>query len=126
MSKGIFTKTVGFDTQILGAVEPKISVSVVLSSALVSTADADGKKIVKAGTPVHGNLAARNTAFTAVTSTDKAVGIVLKDTDVTHGNSEAPLLVLGVVNLDRIDATTAALITDAVKTALPGITFIKD
>lgn len=120
--KGLFTENYGFDTQILGMVEPKMVVSVTVSEAL---GKADGnKKIVKAGTPLSGDLLARETAFTG---TGTAVGILLKDADVTHGDIEAPLLIFGCVNIDRLDTETAALITDEVKTALNGkIFFIKD
>lgn len=94
------------------------------------TADSDGKKIIKAGTPITGSLEARNTAFT-VASTDgttgvsNAVGLALHDVDVTAGNANATVLVAGVVQLDMVDTTTAQLITDAVKTAVHRIIFVK-
>lgn len=110
-------------TQILFNTEPQVSVGIVVSDSGV-TANAEGKKIVKAGTPLTGNLEARNTAFTAGTS--NAVGVLLHDVDVTNGAENGTLLIFGFVNLDRLDSTTAALITSEVKTALNAkVTFIK-
>ena len=110
-------------TQILFNTEPQVSVGIVVSDSGV-IANSEGKKIVKAGTPLTGNLEARNTAFTAGTS--NAVGVLLHDVDVTNGAENGTLLIFGFVNLDRLDSTTAALITSEVKTALNAkVTFIK-
>lgn len=110
-------------TQILFNTEPQVSVGIVVSDSGV-IANSEGKKIVKAGTPLTGNLEARSTAFTAGTS--NAVGVLLHDVDVTNGAENGTLLIFGFVNLDRLDSTTAALITSDVKTALNAkVTFIK-
>lgn len=110
-------------TQILFNTEPQVSVGIVVSDSGV-TANSEGKKIVKAGTPLTGNLEARSTAFIAGTS--NAVGVLLHDVDVTNGAENGTLLIFGFVNLDRLDSTTAALITPEVKTALNAkVTFIK-
>lgn len=110
-------------TQILFNTEPQVSVGIVVSDSGV-TANSEGKKIVKAGTPLTGNLEARSTAFTAGTS--NAVGVLLHDVDVTNGAENGTLLIFGFVNLDRLDSATAALITSDVKTALNAkVTFIK-
>lgn len=90
--------------------------------------DSDGKKIIKAGTPITGSLEARGTAFTVASTTEgvsNAVGLALHDVDVTAGNANATVLVQGVVKIDEIDSTTAALITDAVKTVVHRIIFVK-
>lgn len=109
------------------------SVGAVIGNTGIS-ADSNGKKIVKAGTPLYGDLLARNTAFVKATTTpgeggaadtSNAVAIALKDVDVTAGNANGTILIFGFVDLEKIDSTTAELITDAVKTALPKITFIK-
>lgn len=125
---GITKETAVAVNQILAFVEPQVSVGVVVNNTGV-TADSDGKKILKAGTPLTGSLEARTTAFTKASTTEgvsNAVGILLHDVDVTAGNNNATLLIFGFVNLDRVDSTTAALITTAVKTALKGgVTFIK-
>jgi hypothetical protein len=114
--------------QILFAVEPQVSVGAIMS-ATGTSADSEGKKIVKAGTPVAGDLTARGTAFTKATTTEgvsNAIGVLLHDVDVTAGNANATVLIFGFVNLNMLDATTAALITTEVKTALGAkVTFLK-
>lgn len=87
-------------------------------------ADSDGKKILKAGTPVTGNIEKRDTAFTK-TNGNTAKAILLHDVDVTNGASNATIVLAGVVDLLKIDETTAALITSDVKTALPRIIFVE-
>lgn len=118
--------------QILFCTEPQVSVGVVVNATAGTTED--GRKIVKAGTPLSGDLTARTTAFvkaadeTEVNKGDgkAATGILLHDVDVTDGNANGTLLVFGFVNLDRIDSTTAALITAKRKTELgERITFLK-
>lgn len=114
--------------QILFAVEHQVSMSIVVDDANI-TAGSNGKKIVKAGTPLTGSLDARTTAFTKASSsgspsTSNAVGILLHDVDVTAGENNGTLLIFGFVNTNRIDATTKALITAEVKAALPMIEFV--
>lgn len=120
-----FKKTTGVTpNQILFCTEPQVSVGITVSDSGV-TANSEGKKIVKAGTPLTGNLEARSTAFTAAGTSD-AVGVLLHDVDVTEGAENGTLLIFGFVNLNRLDSSTAALITSDVKTALKAkITFIK-
>ena len=114
--------------QILFAVEHQVSMSIVVDDANI-TAGSNGKKIVKAGTPLAGSLDARTTAFTKASSSgspsaSNAVGILLHDVDVTAGENNGTLLIFGFVNMNRIDATTKALITAEVKAALPMIKFV--
>ena len=114
--------------QILFATTPQMSVGVVVANTGI-TAGADGKKIIKAGTPISGDLTARTTPFTKAstsTGTSNATAILLHDVDVTNGNANATALVFGFVDLNKLDTTTAGLITSEVKTALKGnVTFIK-
>lgn len=108
--------------QILFATQPSMSVGVVLGNTGVS-ADSEGKKIVKAGTPVTGNLEARTTAWKV--SASDAVGVVLHDVDVTAGNENATVLIFGFVDLNKVDSGVVASIGEA-KTALAGkVTFLK-
>ena len=114
--------------QILFAVEHQVSMSIVVDDANI-TAGSNGKKIVKAGTPLTGSLDARTTAFTKASSSgtpsaSNAVGILLHDVDVTAGENNGTLLIFGFVNTNRIDATTKALITAEVKATLPMIKFV--
>lgn len=120
-----FKKTIGVTpNQILFCTEPQVSVGITVSDSGV-IANSEGKKIVKAGTPLTGNLEARNTAFTAAGASD-AVGVLLHDVDVTEGAENGTLLIFGFVNLNRLDSSVASLITTDVKTALKAkITFIK-
>lgn len=110
--------------QILFNVEHQMSVGIVCGNTGVS-ADSDGKKILKAGTPMAGSLTTRGTAFTKANDST-VVGILLHDVDVTKGNNNGTLLIFGFVNTDRIDSTTATLITSTVKSSLPMIKFLND
>ena len=92
------------------------------------TADSDGKKIAKAGTPLTGSLEARGTAFTVASTTEcvsNAIGILLHDVDVTDGTKNAQVVVFGFIDLNKLESDVQALITSAVKTALKMIQFVK-
>lgn len=124
---GVRKETYGNMNQILFAVEHQVSMGVVVSKAL-GVAEGN-KKVVKAGTPLTGNLDARTTAFTAATAgssteASNAVGVLLHDVDVTTGDANGTLLLFGFVNTNRIDATTKAKLTDIVKKAMPMIKFV--
>lgn len=125
---GITKTTAVASNQILMFTEPQVGVSIMVDNTGISAGD-DGKKIIKAGTPVTGDLTARGTAFTKASTTEgvsNAVGVLLHDVDVTAGDANATLLLFGFVDLDKLDTATAALITTEVKTALKGgVTFLK-
>lgn len=124
---GVRKETYGNTNQILFAVEHQVSMGVVVSKAL---GVAEGtKKVVKAGTPLTGNLDERTTVFTAATAgssteASDAVGVLLHDVDVTTGDANGTLLLFGFVNTNRIDATTKAKLTDTIKKAMPMIKFV--
>lgn len=123
---GITTVTAVTPNQILFNVAHQVSVGVKLAKNFAGAVTENGRKIVKAGTPLTGDLTVRGTAFTAAGASD-AVGVLLHDVDVTDAIGNGSLLIFGFVNLNRIDATTAAKITSGVKTALKGnVTFLKD
>ena len=124
---GIKTEKYGATNQILFAVEHQVSMGVVVSKDLGVAVGT--KKIVKAGTPITGNLDARTTAFTEAATSgtpekSNAVGILLHDVDVTVDDNNGTILLFGFVNTNRIDTTTKAKITDEVKAALPMIKFV--
>ena len=121
---GIKKETYGSGNQILFAVEHQVSMGIVVDQT-VGVAEGT-RKIAKAGTPLTGNLDTRETAFTAATTStgSNAVGILLHDVDVTDGNANGTLLIMGFVNTNRIDATTKALIVEGVKTTIPMVKFI--
>lgn len=128
MANRIKTQTYVNVNQILFNTEPQVSVGVLVSNSGISAGD-DGRKVVKAGTPLTGSLEARGTAFTKASTTSgvsNAVGILLHDVDVTAGSENGTLLIFGFVDLNKVDTTTAALVTTEVKTALKGgVTFLK-
>ena len=128
MANRIKTQTYVNVNQILFNTDPQVSVGVLVSNSGIS-AGTDGRKIVKAGTPLTGSLEARGTAFTKASTTSgasNAIGILLHDVDVTAGAENGTLLIFGFVDLNKVDTTTAALITTDVKTALKGgVTFLK-
>lgn len=114
--------------QILFNVQNQMSVGIKLGKNSNAAVSVDGRKIVKAGTPLNGDLKARTTAFVkAVDTTNPAVGILLHDVDVTDSDANGTLLIWGFVNLSRLDTTTAGLITSTRETELAGrIWFLKD
>lgn len=91
------------------------------------TADGEGKKIIKAGTPMYASADIVGTADAnipvTVTGTN-LVGLARHDVDVTAGNVSDALIIRGVVDILKMDATTRAKITADVKSKLTGITFI--
>lgn len=86
--------------------------------------EVDGKKIIKAGTPVKGSLVARDTAF-QVSADENAVGIILHDVDVTKGNANSQVVVFGFIDISKLDSDVQAMITSDVKDALKMIQFVK-
>lgn len=124
---GIIKETAVAPSQILFNVQNQMSVGVIVDK-IVGTAGEDGRKIVKAGTPLNGDLTARGTAFVAAKDTSNpAVGVLLHDVDVTDGNANGTLLIWGFVNLNRMDSTTAGFITANRKAELAGrVWFLKD
>lgn len=121
--KSGFSKTTGAaPKQILLFTEPQASVGVVVSQEL--GVEVGGRKIVKAGTPLTGDLDARNTPFTKATNSAK--GVLLHDVDVTDGNANGTLLILGFVNTNRLESDVQALVTDTIKSSLNAkVSFIK-
>ena len=123
-NSGIKTQKLGAPKQILLNPDLQFSVGIVVSNA--KFVEEGGKKLVKAGTPMVGNLDTRTTAFTVVGSSDanKVQGVLLHDVDVTNGNANGTLLISGFVNTNRIDSTTKAMISETVKAAIPTVKFI--
>lgn len=119
---GVVHETYMNRNQILFAVDHQVSMSIVVSDAMAVTEN--GRKIVKAGMPLTGNLDERTTPFTEANADGSdAVGILLHDVDVTLGENNGTLLIHGFVNTNRIDETTRAKLVEAVKDGLPMIKF---
>ena len=111
----------GVETRSYGAPEKTIlidplnstSVSIKMANTGV-TADSEGKKIVKAGTPVYGSLTARGTAFTiSGESGAKPVGVVLHDVDVTAGTANSQIVIFGTIDLSKVDSSVASTLASA-------------
>lgn len=113
---------------ILWAVEHQVSVSVQIANTGI-VADAAGKKIIKAGTPIGGTTNVLENRATPVVATNTAgdgantQGILLHDADVTLGDANAAMLIWGFVNLDRIEVVPVAEAKTALKSK---VAFIKD
>ena len=127
---GITKVTGAAPVQILFNVQNQMSVSIVVDDGYSVTRD--GKKIVPAGTPLSGDLTARDTAFvqakdatSAGNDGKAATGVLLHDVDVTNGDNNGTLLIWGFVDLNKLDSTTAALITATRKSEMKNITFLK-
>ena len=73
-------------------------------------ADADGNKIVKAGTPYPSN-------------DEKCEGYVLEDVDVTYGDAPASIVFEGTLDNAKLTANGITVDADA-KSATPRVTFM--
>lgn len=109
--------------QILVADGTAVTFSAQIGNAGVSAVN--GKKIVKAGTPVKGDLLDRDTAYVVEETAPTAV--VLHDVDVTDGDANGVIVSVGHIDLLKLDEDVQGKITEGVVTALKaeGIKFIK-
>lgn len=85
----------------------------------------NGKKIVKAGTPLVGNIEARDTAFTVASADSTPCGILLHDVDVSEGNANAQVVIFGFVDSSKLEDSVTEMLTTEMKAKLPKITFVK-
>lgn len=128
MAHGIKIEKYGNFHQILASTQPTLAFTVQVKPATVtqqegSTTTTAPVTLIKAGTPLTGDLTARNTAFTPATTS--AVGVLLDDVDVSGGQAEGSLLVLGAVDLKKMDTDVAALYTSTLLATMKGIFAIK-
>ena len=90
------------------------------------TAGTDGKKIVKAGTPVYGDIEKRDTGFTISGSQGaNPVAVVMHDVDVTAGDENGTIVLAGVVDLLKLETSVQTALTSSIKAALPRIIFVE-
>ena len=108
---------------ILIAPELAFSLSCMVENTGVSAGE-DGRKVVKAGTPVSGNLQERGTAFKVAGAGDTPVGIILHDVDVTKGTANSQVVIFGFVDISKLEASVAATVK-SMEAKLPKITFVK-
>lgn len=122
---GVRKETFSSQNQILANVELQASVGCIVSQAIVASADANGKKIAKAGTPIVVDFSNLQTPVIApVSGSTTANAVLLHDVDVTAGNANGTALYFGVVNINRLDTATQAKVTAGVNT-IGAITFVK-
>ena len=90
------------------------------------TAGEDGRKIVKAGTPLYGNIEKRDLGFTISGSEGASpVAIALHDVDVTAGDENGTIVLAGCVDLLKLESSVQTALTASVKAALPRIIFVE-
>ena len=115
----IKTETLTNETDILIAPELAFAIPCIVTNTGVS-ANSEGKKIIKAGTPITfaadvfaANRQAKGSAYlAAANSTGPAVyGYARWDIDVTAGDTNATLLVDGYVDLLKLDSAIQTLVT---------------
>ena len=124
---GIKTVSYGAPTQILANVDLQASVGCIVDDAIVASADANGKKIAKAGTPIivdFSNLQTPAIAGTATGNTPTANAVLLHDVDVTNGDANGTALYFGVVNINRLDTATQAKVSAGIN-VIGAVSFIK-
>ena len=83
----------------------------------------NGRKILKAGTPVGGADVLSNREAPISKNTDAPVGIVLHDVDLTEGDDNATVVIKGQVDLLKLDDDVVALVNTA-KAKLTNIIFM--
>lgn len=105
---------------VLLAPHVSFEVGVQVSNTGVS-ANAEGRKIIPAGTPIGGTVSALATRETVlqVVSGANAQGVLRYDVDVTEGNANGTMIVFGFV-----DSSKCPSISAETKTALAKITFV--
>jgi hypothetical protein len=115
------TTTYGSPVEVLKFTENHQSISVTLSDEGI-TANAEGKKIIPAGTIIGGGFLAdrRVKAKKAVDGTIEAEGVLRYDVDVTYGPSGGAAVIFGFVDINKIPTAPTA----GQKTALKLITFL--
>lgn len=112
VANGITTKEYGNDKQILIAPELAFEISVLVGNTGVD-ADSEGRKIIKAGTPVGSSTSVLTNRQTVLTVGGTAQGVLLHDVDVTAGDTNASLVLEGTIDLLKLDETTRTALESA-------------
>lgn len=104
---------------------PEVCVSIPCIVGNTGVTAVDGKKILKAGTPVGSATDVFENRETVLADDDtNAIGVVLHDVDVTAGNANASVLIAGYVDLLKVEESVVTKIS-AAKANLAKITFMK-
>jgi hypothetical protein len=108
----IETKSFGNDKQILIAPELAITIGCLVTNTGIS-ADAEGRKILKAGTPVGGADVLVNRQAVLAKNTEAPQGVLLHDVDVTKGQMNGALVIEGTIDIEKLDEDVKALVNTA-------------
>ena len=116
VANSVKSKSYGNEKQILIAPELAFTIGCLVGNTGVD-ANSNGRKIIKAGTPVGGSTSVLTNRQTVLTKGEEnAQGIVLHDVDVTDGDGRATLVVSGYVDLYKVDDDVKTIITSATST----------
>ncbi|MBJ6360865.1 hypothetical protein ACFOQM_06075 [Paenibacillus sp. GCM10012307] len=118
MSKFV-TTTYGNRKGILKFPDHYVTIPITVDNTGV-TANADGKKIVPAGTIMGGGVISDATKLAVKKNDVGAEGVLFNDVDVTYGPAPGALLIHGYIDLAKIPEAPVT----AAATALKQITFI--
>lgn len=124
-NSGVHKTTLAATRQILANVELQSSVGCIVPASMGVAVGT--KKLVKAGTPIRIDLMNLQTVAQAANGDIAMNAVLLHDVDVTVGNANGTALVFGFVNVNRVEADVAALITTAAGNANASklLTFMK-
>ena len=124
-NSGVHKTTLAATRQILANVELQSSVGCIVPASMGVAVGT--KKLVKAGTPIRIDLMNLQTVAQAANGDTAMNAVLLHDVDVTVGNANGTALVFGFVNVNRVEADVAALITTAAGNANASklLTFMK-
>lgn len=104
---------------------PEVCVSIPCIVDNTGVTAVDGKKIIKAGTPVGSATDVFENRQTVLSDDGtNAIGVVLHDVDVTAGNANASVLIAGYVDLLKVEDSVSTKISTA-KEKLTRIVFMK-
>lgn len=112
VANSITEKEFGNDKQILIAPELAFTIGALVGNSGVN-ANSEGKKIIKAGTPVGGSTSVLTNRQTVLTVGGTAQGVVLHDVDVTAGDTNATLVLEGTIDALKLDSATVTAIQSA-------------
>ena len=116
VANSVKSKNYSNEKQILVAPELAFSIGCLVGNTGVD-ADSNGRKIIKAGTPVGGATSVLTNRQTVLTKgAENAQGVVLHDVDVTDGDGRATLVISGYVDLYKVDDDVKSIITSATST----------
>ena len=130
MAQMVSKETYNVSKDILLAPHLAFTISAIVGSTGV-TNNAEGRKVIPAGTPVGGTtsvLATRSTVL-QVTNTSSnganAQGVVLHDVDVTAGTANHQAVIFGFIDTRKLESSVVSALTQPIRASLTKITFVK-